>query len=359
MASLVPGVLLNLLKTINSNMEVLGEHRLVLLQLGQFFYVEKMESAGTQVPVLVGVRPVPGRHHFVGDPKDLMQIILDPSEGNVETENEVVLKETQKKNIVIIKKEKAGIASRYMQGVSTSMKVNGPDSNGGNRGSDLENGSGKKVGPAKRKQKGILKVPAMIPTCDRPEALSTKQETAQFEAQREASAASVLVKCLSMFADLCSSAASENPHPTLNKRKTSLIPGKIKNTTLKSPKPQIELSVSGKLEWAKGDGPKEANELRQILIKETRSWFLKYLEKTLDSGFSSLVTQGKKDRVDKDIALTLSHLKNAKEWLDNLRSTLNYESEDMVETVERLKQKVCSCLLHQVGFAALALEKRA
>ncbi|XP_054782095.1 uncharacterized protein LOC129289361 [Prosopis cineraria] len=509
MASLIPGVLLKLLKTINTDVKVLGEHRSVLLQvisivpalsgselwpnqgffikvsdsshstyaslskedndlilndklqLGQFFYVEKME-AGTQVPVLVGVRPVPGRHHFVGDPKDLMQI-LDPSEGTVQAENGVVVKESQSpgKKKIVIKEEKTGIASRYMQGVSTSMKVNGPDGNGENRRNDLENGGGKKVGSAKRKEK--RDVPAMIPTCDRPESLSTKQETSQcniqetivsskssyskrssskqenldlnffsssrdksytsgaltwsslprnllkpnkgmlrkkhlasmvaVEAQREASAASVLVKCLSIFASLCSSAASENPHPTLNKffalqqlmdqrhattslkdksfqssnfpshektdksgRKTSLVADK--NTTLKSPKPQIELSLSGKLEWAKGDGLKEANELRQILIKETRSWFLKYLEKTLDAGFSPLRTQGKKDTVNKDIALTLLHLKNAKEWLDKLRITLDSESEETVETVERLKQKVCSCLLVQVGSAASVLEKR-
>ncbi|XP_028752144.1 uncharacterized protein LOC114711883 [Neltuma alba] len=501
MASLVPGVLLKLLKTINSDVKVLGEHRSVLLQvvsivpalagselwpnqgffikvsdsfhstyaslskedseliltnelqqLGQFFYVEKME-AGTQVPVLVGVRPVPGRHPFVGDPKDLMQI-LDPSEGYVETENEGVLKETQspRQKRIVIREEKAGIASRYMQGVSTSMNVNGPGTNGGNKGDDIEHGRGKKVGSAKRKPKEIIvKVPAIIPTCDRPELLSTKQESAQcniqettlvpskcnsskrsstkkensdlnffssskdkihtseaipwsslsryllkpskgmlrrkhlasmvaVEAQREASAASILVRCLReeltqyqllergnklmdqrnakiSLKDKSLQSSNLSSHEKTDKsgRKTSLVPGK--NTTLKSSKPQIELSVSGKLEWAKGDGLKEANELRQILIKETRSWFLRYLEKTLDSGFSSSGTQGKKDRVNKDIALTLSNLKNAKEWLDKQSSTLDIESEEMVETVERLKQKVCSSLLVQVGSAASALEK--
>lgn len=142
-------------------------------------------------------------------------------------------------------------------------------------------------------------------------------------------------------------------------KKTALtIPGE--KTTSKSPKPPPELSPTGKLEWAKGDGLKETKELRQTLIKETRSWFLKYLEKTLDSGFSSMDTQQKKDRDSKDIALTLSHLKNAKEWLDKMRSTLDSENEeDLVETVERLKQKVYSCLLVHIGSAASALEKRA
>jgi hypothetical protein len=48
------------------------------LGIGQFFYVDKLD-AGTPVPVLVGVRPISGRHPFVGNPKDLMQMLV-PSE---------------------------------------------------------------------------------------------------------------------------------------------------------------------------------------------------------------------------------------------------------------------------------------
>lgn len=202
MASLTPGVLLKLLKTMNSDVKVLGEHRSVLLQvisivpaltgselwpnqgffikvsdsshstyaslskqdndlilnnklqLGQFFYVEKMEDAGTEVPVLVGVRPVPGRHPFVGNPRDLMKM-LEPSENPVQPESEGV-KETPRMKKIVIKEEKTGVASRYMQGVLTSVKVNETDGNGGSRGSDSENGGGgKKFGSAKRKQQEI------------------------------------------------------------------------------------------------------------------------------------------------------------------------------------------------------------
>lgn len=109
MASLTPGVLLKLLQGINSNVRVRGEYRSVLLQvisivpaltgpddlwpnqgffvkvsdsshstyvslsredtelilgnelqLGQFFYVDRVQP-GNPVPVLVGVRPIPGR----------------------------------------------------------------------------------------------------------------------------------------------------------------------------------------------------------------------------------------------------------------------------------------------------------
>ncbi|KAF6146718.1 hypothetical protein GIB67_009004 [Kingdonia uniflora] len=126
MASLIPGVVLKLLQTMNSNIKVRGEYRSVLLQvinivpastgsdlfpdhgffikvsdsshstyvllskedielvltnklqLGQYFYVDSLEE-GNPVPVLIGVRPIPGRNLFVGSPKDLMNI-LDPSE---------------------------------------------------------------------------------------------------------------------------------------------------------------------------------------------------------------------------------------------------------------------------------------
>ncbi|EEC83968.1 hypothetical protein OsI_30093 [Oryza sativa Indica Group] len=103
MASLVPGVLLKLLQHMNSDVKVAGEHRSSLLQvgfylkvsdsshatyvslpeeqhdlilsdtiqLGQFIHVDRLEAA-TPVPILRGVRPVPGRHACVGSPEDLV-----------------------------------------------------------------------------------------------------------------------------------------------------------------------------------------------------------------------------------------------------------------------------------------------
>ncbi|KAJ4723548.1 DUF936 family protein [Melia azedarach] len=119
MANLVPGVLLKLLQHMNTDVKVAGEHRSSLLQvvsivpalaggelfpnqgfylkvsdsshatyvslpdehddlilsdkiqLGQFIHVEKLESA-SPVPILRGVRPVPGRHPCVGSPEDIV-----------------------------------------------------------------------------------------------------------------------------------------------------------------------------------------------------------------------------------------------------------------------------------------------
>ncbi|KAF8014103.1 hypothetical protein BT93_H0062 [Corymbia citriodora subsp. variegata] len=119
MANLVPGVLLKLLQHMNTDVKVGGEHRSSLLQvvgivpalaggelfpnqgfylkvsdsshatyvslseehddlilsdkiqLGQFIHVERLEAA-SPVPILKGVKPVPGRHPCVGNPEDIV-----------------------------------------------------------------------------------------------------------------------------------------------------------------------------------------------------------------------------------------------------------------------------------------------
>ncbi|KAK2367161.1 putative GPI-anchored adhesin protein [Trifolium repens] len=497
MASLIPGVLLKLLQTMNSNVKVRGEHRSVLLQednelimnnklqLGQFFYVDKME-AGTPVPILVSVRPVPGRHPFEGNPKDLMQM-LESSEGIVRHDNNEVKsskstdiieakENTSSRQKIVIKEEKVGVASRYMKGVlNPNSKVNVPDTIVGSKGNDLENGvDGKKVGSTKGKQQEIKgQVVPMTSTRTRFEAISMKHDVAQstiqetvikpskstsnkwsstkqenlnsnflsniqdksnctetiswttlpakllrpgkgilrrkqlasqvvLEAQKEASEAAKIVKCLSMFANICSSASSENPHVTLDKffalqqlmdqrndttqlkakslqshniesptekhkhgKKTGLAHRK---NTSKSQKPLPELSVTEKQEWAKENGIKQINELKEVFLNETRSWFIKYLEKTLDAGFSRVFQEkGKESKViagqetahANHIAVTLSHLKHANEWLETLRNSLNSENEGLVETIDRLKQKIYSSLLVHIDSAAVALENRA
>ncbi|CAI9779935.1 unnamed protein product [Fraxinus pennsylvanica] len=213
MASLTPGVLVKLLQSINSNIKVRGEYRSSLLQvismvpaisgselwpdhgffikvsdsshstyvslskkdnelilnnklqLGQFFYVDKMEG-GTPVPILVGVRPIPGRHPFIGNPKDLMQMLeASGSDSPVQVDQEGVAnsklnesaeaKEESAKKKLVIKEEKAGVASRYMLGVLTpNTKLREADQNYGTRRNENENGgaAGKKVGLLKGKQ---------------------------------------------------------------------------------------------------------------------------------------------------------------------------------------------------------------
>ncbi|KAL3825079.1 hypothetical protein ACJIZ3_021108 [Penstemon smallii] len=204
MASLVPGVLIKLLQNINSNLKVRGEYRSILLQvisivpsitgsglwpnhgffikvsdsshttyvtlskedtnlilnnklqLGQFFYVDKME-AGAQVPILVGVRPVPGRHPFVGNPKDLMQLVeeseglmlVDKESGTAMKLSEATKDEIAKKKIVI-KEEKGAVASRYMLG-ALKQKSEGREID--------QIGIGKGIGPLKGKQHELKVLP--------------------------------------------------------------------------------------------------------------------------------------------------------------------------------------------------------
>ena len=119
MATLVPGVLLKLLQHMNTDVKIAGEYRSSLLQvvsivpalaggelfpnqgfylkvsdsshatyvslpdehddlilsdkiqLGQFIHVERLEVA-SPVPILHGVKPVPGRHPCVGSPEDIV-----------------------------------------------------------------------------------------------------------------------------------------------------------------------------------------------------------------------------------------------------------------------------------------------
>uniref|UniRef100_A0A2N9EQU2 DUF936 domain-containing protein n=1 Tax=Fagus sylvatica TaxID=28930 RepID=A0A2N9EQU2_FAGSY len=445
MASLTPGVLLKLLQSINSNIKVRGEYRSVLLQvisivpaltgsdlwpnqgffikvsdsshstyvslsrednelilnnklqLGQFFYVDRVE-AGRPVPILVGVRPVPGRHPFVGNPKDLMQM-LEPSEGPVQSDNEgtngtklrelLEVKEESSRQKIVIKEEKAAVASRYMQGVLTpnNAKASGADSNEGGKSNENENiGASKKVGLVKGKQQELKgQTRSMTPSRNRPDALSSKPDVAVYDnkdtavpfrstpAKRTSSKQENMnLNCLSnnkeknqspeaiswaslpaklskpgkkeKFSFFGCSRSSEGgihscnscqvPHTKLAK-KAGLVHGK---SMLKSPKLPIELSGTEKLEWAKGDGAKEIKELREE-------------KKGKDSA-------GRRMEPDNHIAVTLSQLKHANEWLDKLRSKLSSENDGLVETVERLKQKVYSCLLVHVESAASALENR-
>lgn len=200
MASLTPGILLKVLKNINSDVKVCGEYRSILLQvisivpaitgselwpdhgffikvsdsshstyvslskednelilsnklqLGQFIYVEKVQSS-VPVPILVGVRAVPGRNPFIGNPKDLMQMstpsgVLEALDQQRRTTKPAELSESEKENSqrkVVIKEQKAGVASRYMLGISSNngkitnlnSSVDSDKSNGGSSVCDL------------------------------------------------------------------------------------------------------------------------------------------------------------------------------------------------------------------------------
>lgn len=206
--------------------------------------------------------------------------------------------------------------------------------------------------------------------------------------------------CSSLFADLRSSSALENPHLSLTKffaldrlinQSTSAMwkggtskifdalptdtdksskkssPSHYRNVQ-NSPKVSLETHVNEKLEWVKGDGAREIQELKDILLKESQNWFLKFLEGALSTGFrpqtQTHLKKGKdgtgKRRMESDdeIAVTLAQLKLANDWLDQLLHAVSPENMDLGETINQLKQKIYACLLDKVESAASALESR-
>ncbi|XP_074590957.1 uncharacterized protein LOC141846794 [Curcuma longa] len=535
MASLTPGVLIKLLKNLNTDVKICGEHRSVLLQvvsivpaltglelwpdhgffikvsdsshctyvslskedndliltnklqLGQFIYIDKVE-AGTPVPVLVGVRPLPGRNPCIGNPKDLMDMLVLPD--NFETQDQekktsktYELSEADKgrtKQKVVIKEEKNVVASRYMQGVSrSSMRNSASETNSPSQKVEekvIVVESERKAVPSGAKQetkcqvlqaktiipcnqnkivdikqessvdnlKGDSKVPKTVPVkssrivkkivpsnsiCPssssnrrkvvdaipweslpasliKPGKGMIKRKNTAFlivaEAKKEATAAAALVKGLGIFADLRKSSTEENLHISLAKffslhrlldqpsiaaqDRSSGILGQfaegeksIKKLTLPLPsrkkdsnsaKFTVESLANERMEWARGDGLNEIQELRTNLRKESQLWFLSFLESALDIGFSPESPQtkkGPKDRggentkeSDELIAGTLSQLKEASDWLDQLQNYADTEPDrdGLAETINRLKQKIYVCLLEHVESAASALEGR-
>jgi hypothetical protein len=167
MASLVPGVLLKLLQHMNSDVKVAGEHRSSLLQvisivpalagsdlftnqgfylkvsdsshatyvtlpdeqhdlilsdtiqLGQFIHVDRFEAA-TPVPILRGVRPLPGRHACVGNPEDLVVTSSSSFLGNKKVQPSV---NGNAKDALSLEKEQS-----KLEKINASVKNNGTES---------------------------------------------------------------------------------------------------------------------------------------------------------------------------------------------------------------------------------------
>lgn len=206
-----------------------------------------------------------------------------------------------------------------------------------------------------------------------------------------------------MFADLSSSASPKTPHTSLRSfftlqslldqaQVTAAAPPKDdKSLQLLSSKPirtepeklskrtsllassrattkssSKTLTQAEKLEWVTGNGgtTEEMKAMRDIMSQETRSWFMRFLEEAIDTGFHASVqvkkgkTKGARgEEPDNHIAETLSQLKQANEWLDKVKSDDHHSSDDdcLLENIERLKKKIYSCLLLYVDSAASAI----
>ncbi|CAE5967228.1 unnamed protein product [Arabidopsis arenosa] len=451
MTSLTPRVLIKLLETMNTNIKVRGEYRSVLLQvisivpalagselwpnqgffikvsdsshstyvslrnednelilnnklgLGQFLYVDKLE-AGTPVPVLVGVRPISGRHPFVGNPKDLMQMLVPSETTSLQEENHNqkkqkdgarsnMMENTRKHQPFVIKEEKTGVASRYMKGVVSNSKASGSESSSGGSNNEGETGSiivAKKVGGlAKVKQREHKDQarqanppqsrPVTAPTKAEPKKLSLSSTVnyinRKSNSSEDTSWSSLPTSLRNFFilqsildqAQVTVAASKDKSFQPVNIHSLWTEPEKLSKksslassrTTTKSSK---TLTEAEKLEWVKGNGTEEIKELRNTLKRETRSWFLKFLEDALDTGLHASVPEKKGKtkgaRVaepDNHIAETLSQLKQANEWLEKVKNDKLSSDNSLLENIERLKKKIYSCLLLYVDSAASAI----
>lgn len=205
MATLTPGILLKLLQSMNSHTRVTGDHRSPLLQvigivpalsaadslwphhgfyvqlsdsinstyvslsdrdtdliltnrlqLGQFVHLDRFIFDSPPVPVAVNVRPIAGRHSFVGTPEPLIArispsrngFVIQPVSDSDFSGNPIAayLSRTGKKDadsglVTSVADEKASKASRQMSAPKENVNVN--MSNEGEQGSNSRTGSEK------------------------------------------------------------------------------------------------------------------------------------------------------------------------------------------------------------------------
>ncbi|KAH0921055.1 hypothetical protein HID58_021073, partial [Brassica napus] len=113
-------------------------------------------------------------------------------------------------------------------------------------------------------------------------------------------------------------------------------------------------SESPPLNWVKGNGLNEANDLAEKLQTVSQDWFLGFVERFLDADVvetsSNLSDNGQ-------IAGMLSQLKSVNDWLDEIGSKEDDEGLQEVskETIDRLRKKIYEYLLTHVESAAAAL----
>ncbi|KAG8481302.1 hypothetical protein CXB51_026074 [Gossypium anomalum] len=240
-------------------------------------------------------------------------------------------------------------------------------------------------------------------------------QTAAIEALQEAAASESLLRCLSLYSDLTTSAKEDNPQPavdqflTLHARLNNvrMIADSLLKTIPVGSSPESEgnpseeavkvaldrrkyaaswvqaalatnlSSFSGVLrkagdvsglgpkvpvqpppEWTRGNGLDEAVDLAEMLRMESQDWFLGFVEKFLDADVDTSALS------DNDqIAGMLTQLKSVNDWLDEISSSKDEgegEGEETTphvssETIDRLRKKIYEYLLTHVESAAAAL----
>ncbi|KAJ0975425.1 hypothetical protein J5N97_017390 [Dioscorea zingiberensis] len=151
--------------------------------------------------------------------------------------------------------------------------------------------------------------------------------------------------------------SSESPITSLSKRNSFNASAKNGNANAKlsvspSTTNAITAATISNSMWSKGCGIVQALELAQTLRHEMQTWFLKFVEESLDVGFRLLGEHLDDERGDKDkgkITAVLSHLKRVNDWLDSVGK--GPEEETLKGVIERLKRKIYGFVISHVGSA--------
>lgn len=117
---------------------------------------------------------------------------------------------------------------------------------------------------------------------------------------------------------------------------------------------QPNVVLNGLQEWTRGHGMKENVELSVKLQSEMQSWFLRFIEESLDAGFrvfgdcsGGSSGGGKSLNLDcSSVAAVLSHLKRVNDWLDRVASK---QDKTLMEKIDRLKRKIYGFVIKHVG----------
>ncbi|KAK9167896.1 hypothetical protein Syun_000036 [Stephania yunnanensis] len=141
------------------------------------------------------------------------------------------------------------------------------------------------------------------------------------------------------------SADTRPPSPS----RTSVSKRQSQSTPAKSnPKAQASVVDHSNGSWSRGRGLEETLELARNLQSEMQTWFLKFVDEAMDSGFKALegnLKGGQGVFQNGPIARVLSHLKQVNDWLDHAV----VDQEMLKEKIENLKRKIYGFVIHHMG----------
>ncbi|KAJ8750435.1 hypothetical protein K2173_015574 [Erythroxylum novogranatense] len=137
--------------------------------------------------------------------------------------------------------------------------------------------------------------------------------------------------------------SQNNEHPRVLSKSLS------KRQSLKATLSSVSDPIVGV--WTRGYGMKETVELAKKLQLEMQTWFVMFIEESLDAGFRVLGECTNNGGIglslnSSSIAAVLSHLKRVNDWLDRAASKGN---DQLTEKIEKLKRKIYGFVIQHVG----------